>query len=384
MIDVVPASGPAPTEIRSASAAGPIIVRRVAELNPAEAAAWDAAVDAAAVPTPYLSREFAELVDRCRGGVRVALLHRLGEWPGVDAPAGFFPFQTDGRGIGRPVGGGMNDFHGLLAPADLPVDLPALMAACELRVWNFDHLLPHPALAGCVERWDRSPYMDLSGGYDAYYQARRAAGSRKVKQIARTDRKFDRERGPISFEPHVTDVAVLDELIRWKRTQYAATGVFDMFTLDWPRELLVELLTADSPRLTGRFSVLYRDGEPVAGDLGMRCGAVLHSWYCAYDDALAAYGPGHICTLRTAEAAAADGVTRLELGKGPEEYKQSLASDAVPVGEGAIDVRTLAPLARSWRRAYRGAKETVANGPAAEPLRRAVRRVKRLAAAGGF
>ncbi|WP_145360757.1 GNAT family N-acetyltransferase [Alienimonas californiensis] len=370
--------------MHSALAAGPVVVRRVAELNPAEAAAWDAAVDAAAVPTPYLSRQFAELVDRCRGGVRVALLHRPGDRPGIDAPTGFFPFQTDGRGIGRPVGGGMNDFHGLLAPDDLPVDLPALMAACDLRVWNFDHLLPHPSLADCVERWDRSPYLDLSGGYETYYQARRAAGSRKVKQIARLDRKFDRECGPITFEPHVTDVAVLDELIRWKRAQYAATGVFDMFTLGWPRGLLIELLTANSPRLTGRFSVLYRDGEPVAGDLGMRCGAVLHSWYCAYDDAHAAYGPGHICTLRTAEAAEADGVTRLELGKGPEEYKQSLASDAVAVGEGAIDVRTLAPLARTWRRAYRGAKETVANGPAAEPLRRAVRRVKRLAAAGGF
>ncbi|MFH5803363.1 GNAT family N-acetyltransferase [Alienimonas sp. DA493] len=383
MIDVVTAPGPVSRDV-AAPAAGPIVVRPVRELVPTEAAAWDAAVDAAAVPTPYLSREFAQLVDRLRGGVHVALLHRGGDAPGSDAPTGFFPFQTDGRGIGRPVGGAMNDFHGLLAPDDLSVDLSALMAACQLRVWNFDHLLPHPAFAGCVERTDRSPYLDLSEGYDAYYKARRAAGSRKVKQIARLDRKFDRERGPLTFEPHVTDVAVLDELIRWKRAQYAATGVFDMFTLGWPRELLVELLTADSPRLTGRFAVLFRDGEPVAGDLGMRCGRVLHSWYCAYDDAHAGYGPGHICTLRTAEAAVADGVTRMELGKGPEEYKQSLASDALPIGEGAIDVRALAPLARGWRRTLRSAKATVANGPAAEPLRRAVRRVKRLAAAGGF
>ena len=163
--------------------------------------------------------------------------------------------------------------------------------------------------------------MDLSEGYEAYYAARRAAGSRKVKQIARRGRKFDREEGPVTFQPKVTDVAVLDALIAWKRAQYAATGVYDMFKLGWPRKLLVELLTCDSPRLTGRFGVLFRKGEPVAGDLGMRCGAVLHSWYAAYDDAFSRHSPGHVCSLESAEAAAADGIARIELGKGPEDYK---------------------------------------------------------------
>ena len=362
------------------SQAGPIVVKRPGDLTPAERAAWESAVDSTAVPTPYLSPEFAALVDRVRGGVRVALLYRDGAAPGADAPAGFFPFQCDGDGLGKPVGGGLNDFHGLLAPPDLPVDPAALLGACDLKVWRFDHLLPHPALAPFVEKTEPSPHLDLSGGYDAYYKARRAAGSRKVKQIARTDRKFEREDGPLTFEPHVRDVAVLDRLIAWKRAQYAATGVYDMFRLGWPRDLLVELLTATSPRMTGRFAMLFRRGEPVAGDLGMRCGDVLHSWYAAYDDAFSEHGPGHICSLRTAEAAAADGVTRMELGKGPEEYKQSLSSGAVSVGEGAVDLRAVAPLARGFRKAYRKAKETAADGPAAEPLRRVVRRVKRLAA----
>ncbi len=386
MIDVATAAGPAsPMEPHTGGHGGNdlfglIAVRTPGALAPAERAAWENAVHDAAVPTPYLTPEFADLVERRRGGVHVALLYSPGAVPGDDPPRGFFPFQTDGGGVGLPVGGGLNDFHGLLAPADLPVDVRSLLAACDLRVWKFDHLLPHPAFDSFVEQSDPSAFLDLSDGYDAYYKARRAAGSRKVKQIARMDRKFDREDGPLSFEPQVTDVAVLDQLIAWKRAQYAATGVFDMFTLGWPRDLLVDLLSADSPRLTGRFSVLFRAGEPVAGDLGMRCGSVLHSWYAAYDDAHREHGPGHICSLRTAAAAAADGVTRMELGKGPEDYKRSLASDSVPVGEGAADFRTVAPLARTFRRAYRGAKATAANGPAAEPLRRVVRRVKRFAA----
>ena len=367
------------------AAPGQIVVRRPGELSPAERAAWADAALAAAVPTPYLAPEFAELVQKHRGGAFVALLYRAGRTPGDDAPEGFFPFQTDGGGVGKPVGGGLNDFHGLLAPADLPVDANALLCACDLRVWRFDHLLPHPAFAPFTERTAPSPYLDLSDGYDAYYKARRAAGSRKVKQIARMARKFDRERGPVTFEPHVPDVAVLDRLIGWKRAQYAATGVYDMFKLGWPRELLVDLLTTESPRLTGRFGVLFCKGEPVAGDLGMRCGSVLHSWYAAYDDAFAEYGPGHVCSLKGAERAPADGVTRLELGKGPEEYKKSLASGSAPVGEGAVDFRPVAPLARGWRRAYRTAKAAAAHGPAAEPLRRVVRKVKGLAAAShGF
>ena len=379
MIDLATAPGSAARPAAPTPGVGPIVVRGVGELSHDERAAWAAAVDAAAVPTPYLSPEFADLIQRRRGGISVALLHGPEDLPGTDPPRGFFPFQTDGGGIGRPVGGGLNDFHGLVAPANLPVDPRALLAACGLRVWKFDHLLPHPAFAPFVERADPSTYLDLSNGYDAYYQARRAAGSRKVKQIARMDRKFDREDGPLTFEPHVTDVAVLDRLIGWKRAQYRATGIFDMFTLGWPRDVLVDLLSAESPRLTGRFSVLFRDGEPVAGDLGMRCGTVLHSWYAAYDDAHAGHGPGHVCTLRTAEAAAADGVTRMELGKGPEDYKQSLASDSRPVGEGAVDLRAIAPLARTWRKTLRDAKESVASGPAAEPLRWTVRRAKRVA-----
>ena len=363
----------------TATPAGRIAVKPPGELAPAERDAWAAAVDAAAVPTPYLSPEFAELVDKLRGGVRVALLYRDGaaESP-RNLPEGFFPFQTDGGGAGRPVGGRLNDFHGLLAPPDLPVDAAALLDACGLKVWRFDHLLPHPAFESFTERTDPSPFMDVSDGYDAYYKARRAAGSRKVKQISRMGRKFDREDGPVRFEPRCRDRGVLAKLIEWKRAQYAATGVFDMFSLGWPADLLDELLDTNSPRLTGRMGVLYSKDRPVAADLGMQCGPVLHSWYAAYDDAFAEHGPGHICSLRMAEAAVEFGVERVELGKGPEDYKKSLASGSVPVGEGAVDLRAVAPLARGARGAYRAAKAAAEHGPAAEPLRRIVRQVKNL------
>ena len=375
------AGPPAPCPRVPVTTAGNIAVKSPRDLSAGERAAWGGAVDAAAVPTPYLSPEFADLVEDLRGGVRVALLYRRGE----TTPAGFFPFQTDGGRAGRPVAGRLNDFHGLLAPDDLLVDPARLLKACGLRVWRFDHLLPHPALGAFVERTAPSPYMDLSEGFDAYYKARRAAGSRKVKQIQRMGRKFHREDGPVRFDPDVKDPAILAKLIRWKRAQYAATGVFDLFRLGWPRDLLARLLETNSPRLTGRMGVLYSRDRPVAADLGMQCGSVLHSWFAAYDDAFASHSPGHVCSMRGAERAAEYGMTRIELGKGPEDYKRSLASDAVPVGEGSVDLRAVAPLARGARQAYRAAKAAAAAGPAAAPLRRLVRQVKGSASgAAGF
>ena len=108
-----------------------------------------------------------------------------------------------------------------------------------------------------------------------------------------------------------------------------------------------------------------------------------HRWYAAYDDAFSDHGPGHICSLRTAEHA--DGIDRIELGKGPEDYKHSLASGSRPVAEGAVDLRPHAPLAKAARVVYRAAKDAVGTSRSTEPLRRVVRRVKNLAAgANGF
>ena len=360
------------------------------DLDDATRAAWGAALDQLAVPTPYLTPEFAALVADVRGGVRVAVVERDGR------PAGFFPFQTDpavpGDDRGEPVGGRLSDFHGLLAPPDFDLDPVALLRACGLSRWRFDHLVGgHPAFEPFVEMTAPSRFLDLSDGFDAYYDARRAAGSRKVKQIARKDRGFERECGPLRFEFDCRDpavrAAVLDRMIEWKRAQYRATGVFDLFTLGWPRELLTRLGEPRGDRLTGLTSALFAadaDGTErvVAVDVGMRCGPVLHSWFAAYDPVFADHSPGHVCTLRLARAAAEAGVTRLELGRGPEPYKRSLASGSSPVGEGVVDVRPLAgPVGRGVRGAWRSAKRV----PVAEPLRRNLRRAKNFTrGAAGF
>jgi CelD/BcsL family acetyltransferase involved in cellulose biosynthesis len=73
-----------------------------------------------------------------------------------------------------------------------------------------------------------------------------------------------------------------------------------------------------------------------------------------------------------AEAAAATGLCYLDLGKGDEDYKQSLKTGEVTVGDGWIDRPSVAAVLRRVRRTPgRFASEVILSHP---PLRRAARR----------
>ena len=72
----------------------------------------------------------------------------------------------------------------------------------------------------------------------------------------------------------------------------------------------------------------------MAAHFGLRADSTLSCWFPAYEPDFSKYSPGLVLHLRMAEAAAHCGLSRLELGKGDEEYKQSLKTGSVAVGEG--------------------------------------------------
>ena len=45
---------------------------------------------------------------------------------------GFFPFERGGCGVGRPVGGIMSDYHGVVLRPGLRLDGEELIRACDL------------------------------------------------------------------------------------------------------------------------------------------------------------------------------------------------------------------------------------------------------------
>ena len=337
-------------------------VVRPGQLTARELARWSRLQRAdQALFSPFFRPEFTLAVADCRSDVEVAVLRTGTE------PVGFFPFHRTGRNVGIPVAGPMSDYHGLIARADLRWDAEQLVRDCGLAAWHFSHLIasqepfrPYHCIPG------ESPFMDLSRGFDAYYEASRRAGSRTLSQAMRKLRKLDREIGAVRFQPHTADPRVFKMLLDWKRQQYRSTKAKNYLAPRWTVELLENVRHLEDAALAGMFSVLWAGERPVAVHLGLRSHDVLHIWFPAYDPAFARYSPGLIMWLKLAETAADLKIRRIDLGKGDERYKSSLQSGTIPLAEGSVDRR---PVAGSLRRRYLRTREWVRSSRLRRPLR---------------
>lgn len=319
---------------------------QMAELSAVQRAAWVAIVDATpALESPYFRPEFSDAVAAVRDDVQVTVIADDGE------PRGFFPFQRDPFGQGSPVGGRLSDFHAVIAPPELDWKLDELLAACGLVAFDFHHLLATQSqFKSCHSVVEDSPLIDVSEGFEAYRAGRRAAGSEELQHTLRKERKLEREVGPISFCEHTDSGDVFDQLIAWKQQQYAASGMTDLFGFAWTRKLLEQILAAQSPEFRGRLATLHVGERLVAVHLGMQSGAVLHSWFPAYDHDLSKYSPGLILLANLAKHAAAAGIRRIDLGRGDEQFKRSLGTGKVLVAEGTAELQSVVTLARQcWR-----------------------------------
>ena len=110
--------------------------------------------------------------------------------------------------------------------------------------------------------------------------------------------------------------------------------------------------------------MLYADGAPVAGHLGLRQGSVIAAWFPAYDTAFRRYSPGLLQHLAMAHDAAADGVEVIDLGRGDKTYKDELKTREITVAEGRV-TRAVPSAAVNWLRA--GPRPTPAPHRAGEP-----------------
>jgi CelD/BcsL family acetyltransferase involved in cellulose biosynthesis len=316
---------------------------------------------------PFFRPEFTAVVAAIREGVEVAVLEEDG------TPVGFFPYERRGR-TAKPVGGRLSDFQGIVARPEAVREPEALLRACGLRAWSFDHLL---ASQEPFRRYHAvtapSPVLDLSQGYAAWERAHRGGGSETMAQLHRKARKLAREVGPLRFEFHTNERRVLETLLAWKREQYRRTTTTDITAMPWVVALLERILATDADGFGGVLSALWTGDRLAAVHLGMRSDAVLHSWLPSYDRSLHRCSPGLVLLLRIAEAAAARGIRTIHLGKGPEEYKQQLMSGVVLVAEGCVETR---PLVAALRRGTFGVRRWLLSSP----LRRPARGVARAAA----
>ena len=298
-------------------------------------AAWDAIQRADPnLASPFFRPGFTLALAEVRPDIEVAILEQ------DDAVVGFFPFHRRRENVGLPVGGVISDYHGLVLQASVQLSVRELLRHCRLSAWHFDHLpAAQPAFSRHHWRQTCSPYIDTSGGFEAYRANRSAAGSKIISRTLQKQRKLQREVGPIRVEVMTREPRVLETLMQWKSDQYRKSGVFDPFLSKSTRELFQNLLLRSDPAFCGVMSALYVNEQLAAVFYFLRSHRTAHAWSTAYRQDLARYSPGSQLLLSTIQSASTLGIDRIDLGKGDERYKQSFMSGAVPLTEGSVDLR---------------------------------------------
>jgi len=311
-----------------------------------EIAAWSAIQQSnAALASPYFRPEFAQCVATVRNDVEIAVLES------GDTPVGFFPYQRNRGNVGRPLAGKLSDFQAIIAPANHLCDPLAVLQACKLSAWHFDHLLVHQnEFSPFVWRDTDSPYIRLGTGLSDYLSGRENGRSLR-SEYGQRKRKIEREIGPLRFEADTRDPAVIAACFRWKEQQYLRTGKPNLFAYQWVRDLFDTILVTQTDSFSPMVSVLYVGSEIASVNFCLRSCDVLHAWFPAYNTELAAYSPGTLHWFEMIDALPSAGIGRIDLGKGPESFKRRFMSGAVRVAEGTVDAGRLSTMARrAWQR----------------------------------
>lgn len=305
-------------------------VTDIVHLDPSLRANWNALrAGNPVLASPYFAPEFYEAVASVTRSGRLLVAEQDGRI------AGLLPMQRRAPGIFGPIGGPLNDIHGLVAPSGSTLSPADLMAAGQVGMMTLRH-----APIGTTSLGSRfgAPHafhvMTLAGGY-ADYEARRLPFAKSAFRAIRT--RSDKARKDYGELTHVFDdrsQGTLETLINWKRAQFAASKQPNLFGFAWVRELVDRLHTSRDPDLRGQLSSLYFGDKLVAAHFGLRSRDTLHYWFPGYDPAVAELSPGNILLRSMAESAAAEGVQALHLGAGDYRYKLEFADSCFPVTDG--------------------------------------------------
>jgi len=317
--------------------------------------------------SPYFQPDFTLAVAACRDDVRVAVISERGRI------AGFFPFQQSGDEA-RPVGGQLSDAHGVIHDGSFPLVYRQLLRQCGLTAWHYHYQIaaqiPDRA-SGC--QVEPAAVMNLTGGFDRY--ADRLESRNVIRQADRKARKLAREHGEIRFSWNCLSDDVMRQLLNWKSAQYVDSGIADVFSFDWTRNLLRTLWRRTDSPLQGLLSVLTVADQPAAIHFGLRAGRVLHQWFPAYDPALRDYSPGIIHLLEMARHSESAGVEQIDLGR-ICHYKSRVATHTVDVAAGCHDLR---PMRRMLRVGYQQTFDWLRRSPLRTVARVPGRMLRRLA-----
>ncbi|WP_218934248.1 GNAT family N-acetyltransferase [Rosistilla ulvae] len=328
-------------------------------------AVWDALRSSnPAFYSPFFSSEFTQAVNQVRDDCYVAIIEQSG------VPIGFLPYHRSGRSL-FPIGRTINDAHGLICAPDSTIDWRGVLT--DLDATGYEYHALFSSTNDAQEHafgWTKAFLCDLTASdlrYDHWLEQNR----KTIFKQRRKTKKLVREEGPLRLEYASTDPAVLDRLIQLKREQYQRTRIFDIFSVEWIRNLLHLMLTRDG-QLEGRLSALYAGDKLVAMHMGMQEGKLLHYWFPVYDQAFGYASPGTALFLEIVRQADANQIDKIDFGYGELPYKWTLNNVIDSVPHGAICV---SPASWHTRRLRGGMLRTLKALPGKEWSKRVLRKV---------
>jgi CelD/BcsL family acetyltransferase involved in cellulose biosynthesis len=356
---------------------------------------WDELVVAAPRPSPFLLHGWLTEWWRHYGGGANLAVHVARRDGRLAAALPLFVHRRRGLRVAEFLGGHHSELADLLLRDGESEETARTLAARALESGHdYADLFGLPgdsrlaaALGGRMQVIERAeaPVLDLSPGWDAVYTAkvsskRRYAYRRKRKQLA--------ELG----------VLVVEVARTWAELEPALEEGFRLHALRWSgRPDGTDLQTDHGRRFhrdgyrhmadrgIARIVSLKLDGRAVAFHSYFAFCNALYSDRLAFDPALGRYSPGFLNTIDMLEAAAAEGLTRVEFLGGPEEYKLVFADRFEPLHEGFGLART--PQGRVAAAAELGAvklRRRLRSSPVRRfyfeelaPLRRKIERLRR-------
>lgn len=331
--------------------------------------AWRALQSADSIfDSPFFSPEFAAAIGVARGDAYVAEIVDGGR------SVAFFPHHRRPRGVAKPIGAQISDYHGLIASKDFGAEPGELLAACGLSAYDYNHLPVGAAVfaMGAAET-SRSPRMNLACGYETWARAR-AAETDLVKTAERKARKLAREVGEVEFRFDDDRAEAWEAFIRLKNANFAAQGLAVDVMAGWTGQALRSLRATKTPHFAGVLSTLSAGGTIISAHFGLSAGGVLAWWYNGYDESYGGYSPGVLLILAIAKAGA--GVSIIDFGRGEQRYKLSLANEHRALCEGSVAAQgSLAWWLRAGQKPLLRAAERLPHGRMEDFARRALVRL---------
>lgn len=308
--------------------------------------------------SPYLTPDWAMLVNRYRPDARVVVFH-----DGEEA-VGFLPVQLSSGCGAMPLGGPICDYQAIISRPGAKFDGRLALEALGAPRIDFTYALAdHSATRSFVRIRDDGHVVRFDEGWQGYEAERRATGSQVLKRAKKKMKKFRKDCGEVTFHPFIRDENAFATLLSWKRAQHRLTRSTDILSRAWIRYVVDAVYAETGPDFGGELFLLKVDGELAAGLFCIRAGKTLHAWYVGHNHAYDAHSPGLLLFVEAIRAAAEAGYVEMDLGAGDYQFKRSLANMSRLGGPGYIGGLNLSS-------AWRGLQFGLRRGMEAAPLGR--------------